>query len=147
MSKPDFVMQTYIKTSQDRLWDALTGEDSVAHFHFMASHAKKEDDAIVSYMADGSKLIAIRYLSSDPKTRLECAFEPNWMDVPASRVVYMISVERDYCCLTVEHYDLNEAVVAGEGVADGWARWASGLKSWLETGQDTHFGSRADDAA
>ena len=36
-----------------------------------------------------------------------------------------------------ENLDLK--VVIGEGEADGWTRWASGLKTYLETGETKRF--------
>ncbi|WP_415403648.1 ArsR/SmtB family transcription factor [Tateyamaria sp. SN3-11] len=142
MSKPDFVMQTFIKTTQDRLWDALSDEKNVAHYHFMASHATRDGDRTTLFLPDGTELMSNVILKTDPKSRMECTFEPNWDGGGApSRVVYLVKPEGDFVCLTIEHYDLTFPVVAGEGVADGWARWAAGLKTWLETGADAHFGS------
>ena len=47
-------------------------------------------------------------------------------------MVYLIEPEGPQCKLTIEHYD----IAAGqEGVAEGWARLAASLKSYLETGQ------------
>ncbi|MEO0765344.1 MAG: SRPBCC domain-containing protein [Pseudomonadota bacterium] len=144
MSKPDFVMQTYIKTSQDRLWDALSDENNVAHYHFMASHATRDGDRTTMFLPDGTALMSNVVLKTDPKSRMECTFEPHWEGGGApSRVIYLMEPEGDFVKLTIEHYDLTFPVVPGEGVADGWARWAAGLKTWLETGQDAHFGSAA----
>ena len=145
MSKPDFVMETYIKTTQDRIWDVLMDEKAIAHYHFMASHGTRNGDAITMHTPDGAPMLTNRLTASDPKSRMECTFEPHWEGGGApSRVVYLIKPEGDFVRLTVEHYDLTFPVVHGEGVADGWVRWASGLKTWLETGQDTHIGSMAD---
>lgn len=144
MTKPDFVMQTYIKSTQDRVWDALADPQNVAHFHFMASHATREADKTTMFLPDGTALLTNILLSSDPKSRMECTFEPHWVGGgDPSRVIYLIEPQGDFVKLTVEHYDLGGPVAAGEGVADGWARWAAGLKTWLETGKDAHFGSRS----
>ncbi|MEL7516167.1 MAG: SRPBCC domain-containing protein [Pseudomonadota bacterium] len=147
MSKPDYIMQTYIKTTQDRLWDALSDEKNVAHYHFMASHASRDGDRVVMHLPDGTALMSSVLLKADPKSRMECTFEPHWDGGGApSKVIYVIEPEGEFCKLTIEHYGLTLPVVPGEGVADGWARWAAGLKTWLETGQDAHFGSRAQTA-
>jgi hypothetical protein len=34
MSEPDFIMQTFIRCSQDALWTALMQADDVARYHF-----------------------------------------------------------------------------------------------------------------
>lgn len=144
MQKPDFVMQTYIKTTQARLWDALTDEASVARHHFMASHATRDGDRVTMFLADGTPLLSNAVVKTDPESRMECTFEPHWEGGGApSRVVYLIAPEGDHVKLTVEHYGLTFPVVPGKGVSDGWARWAAGLKTWLETGQDAHFGAMA----
>ena len=143
MQKPDFVMQTFIKTSQDRMWDALADERNVAHYHFMASHATRDGARITMFLPDGTPLMSNVILATDPKSRMEATFEPHWDGGGApSRVIYLLEPEGDFVKLTIEHYDLTFPVVPGKGVADGWARWAAGLKTWLETGQDAHFGTR-----
>jgi uncharacterized protein YndB with AHSA1/START domain len=145
--KPDFVLQTYIRCSQDALWDALADERNVAHYHFMASHATRDGDTVVMRLPDGSPMLTNIMLESDPKSRMVCTFEPHWEGGGApSKVIYLLKPEGAFCQLTVEHYDLTFPVVPGQGVADGWARWAAGLKTWLETGEPAHFGSRAEAA-
>ena len=147
MGKPDFMMQTYIKTTPDLLWDALSDEKNVAHYHFMASHATRDGETVIMHLPDGTPLMSSKLLKADPKTRMECTFEPHWEGGgAASRVVYVIKPEGDFCVLTIEHYDLTFPVVPGEGVSDGWSRWAAGLKTWLETGDPAHFGSRSETA-
>ena len=39
-TKPDFVMATYIRCSQDALWDALSDPANIVHWHFMATRAE-----------------------------------------------------------------------------------------------------------
>ncbi len=147
MPKPDFVMQTFIKCTQDALWSALTQPDDVKHYHFIAAAARGRMDTVGERMVyengGGEEIVANKVIAVDPKTRIEVSFEPSWAgpDMAHSRCVYLIEPMPDHCCLTVEHYD----IPAGqEGVSDGWARTLSGLKSWLETGQDTHFGPRGE---
>ena len=139
-TKPDFVMQTFIRCTKDALWDALTNPDQVIHYHFMATSAKGHltDEGQATYYAGPAEMLVIKTLSSNPKDRLEMGFEPKWApDMAASRCVYVIAEEGPNCSLTIEHYD----IPAGqEGVADGWVRLAAGLKTYLETGQPSRFG-------
>ncbi len=53
-------------------------------------------------------------------------------EAPPSRNVYLIEPQGDLCKLTIEHYDM---APGQEGFAEGWARLASSLKSYLETGK------------
>ncbi|MEO1364767.1 MAG: helix-turn-helix domain-containing protein, partial [Pseudomonadota bacterium] len=75
MSKPDFVMETYIKTTQDRLWDVLMDEKAIAHYHFVASHGTRNGDTITMHHPDGAPMLTNTLLSSDPKSRMEWSFE------------------------------------------------------------------------
>lgn len=144
MTKPDFMMQTYIRCTQDALWAALEDETSIAQFHFMPVTGERDGDTITMRLPDGSPMLTNRLISATPKSRMECTFEPHWEGGGGpSRVVYLITPEGAHCKLVIEHYDLTFPVVPGEGVADGWARWADGLKTWLETGQPARFGDPA----
>ena len=37
MTRPDFVMQTFIRCKQDALWEALTDASQMARYHFLAT--------------------------------------------------------------------------------------------------------------
>jgi uncharacterized protein YndB with AHSA1/START domain len=88
-------------------------------------------------LPDGSVMLGTRVLSVTPKSRLEVDFRPAWgEDRTPTRVVYHVAPEGDACRLTIEHWGLS--ALQG-GVADGWARVASGLKSHLETGRAERF--------
>ena len=140
MSKPDFMMQTYIRCTRDALWDALTDPVQVSAYHFMSEDARREGDTLVTYLPDGTVMLRERRIKLDPKSRIEATFEPQWDEgIPASKTVMLIDVEGGHCRLTVEHYDLAFPVIEGEGIADGWQRWAAGLKTWLETGETVRF--------
>lgn len=136
MSKPDFVMETYIKTTAQKLWDALTQPDLIGQYYIMSA---KPDTSILemgptSYnTADGRPLLSGTVLSIEEPKRLEMTFEPHWGENrQASRVVYEIEVENDLCKLSILHYALP---AAQDGVKTGWARIISGLKTLLETGK------------
>ena len=140
MSKPDYMMETYIDCTEDALWDALTDPAQMTAYHFAAYRVALEGDTYVFYMPDGSIMMKNRTLSVTPKTRIEATFEPVMEgDIPASRQVFIITQEANYMKVTIEHYNLHFPVVPGRGVADGWPRWAAGLKSWLETGKAVKF--------
>lgn len=142
-TKPDFVHQTFIRCTQDALWDALTKADQIAQYHFACNGA--EGDAEIGVPTkmlreDGSTMLVQRTIKLDPKSRIESTFEPNWFesDNIASRIVFLIEAEGSHCKLTCEHYDIP---VGQEGVAEGWARHIASLKSWLETGTAIKMGT------
>ncbi|MEM8823383.1 MAG: SRPBCC domain-containing protein [Pseudomonadota bacterium] len=139
-TKPDFVMSTFIRCTQDALWAALTDADEMGRWHFLASKVRREGDAYEFDFASGERMLTCRTLEADPKTRLVTTFELHGEgDGAPSRVIYLIKPEGTHCQLTLEHYELTFPVIPGQGIADGWSRWAAGLKTWLETGEATHF--------
>lgn len=140
--KPDFIMETFIRTTQDRLWDALTDPENVIHYHFVKCRGEgamsKEGDRMSYVGPDGGEMLAHTVRAIDPKSRIDVTFEPNWTGeaMTHSRCVYLIEPQGTFCKLTLEHYDLP---ADQPGISDGWARTISGLKTWLETGQDVQF--------
>ncbi|WP_299777764.1 helix-turn-helix domain-containing protein [uncultured Roseobacter sp.] len=140
MTKPDFMMQTYIHCTQDALWHALTDAEANAAYNFVAGSCVREDNKLILKFEDGTPMLILTETKLTPKTRIESTFEPHWAgpEVPLehSRFVYLIEPQGENCMLTLEHYD----IPAGqEGVADGWHRTLAGLKTWLETGQSVRF--------
>ncbi|SEW22941.1 transcriptional regulator, ArsR family [Cognatiyoonia koreensis] len=136
MGKPDFMMQTFIGCTQDALWAALTEADKMAAYHFACNVVEGNalvDEATTFIRPDGSAMLRQVTTAVDPKTRIAMTFEPLFMgpDAPASHMVYLIEPQGDMCKLTIEHYDM---APGQEGFAEGWARLASSLKTYLETG-------------
>ncbi|MEM7489814.1 MAG: SRPBCC domain-containing protein [Pseudomonadota bacterium] len=138
-TKPDFVLSTYIRCSQDALWRALTDADAVAKYDFLGQTAERQGDLLVYKTPDGTVTLHTREVELHPKTRIVTTFEPKWEpDAETSRVTYDIATEGDYCKLTVTHSDLRHD--PDGGTADGWHRTLAGLKTWLETGKPANFG-------
>lgn len=138
MSKPDFVMSTFIQCTQDALWDALTDAETAAAYNFMAARVERAGNRLIYYTPDGNEMLTCSESKLDPKSRIESTFEPAWEGpgMAKSRFVYLIEPQAAFCKLTVEHYD----IPAGqEGVADGWGRTFAGLKTWLETGATVKY--------
>jgi DNA-binding transcriptional ArsR family regulator/uncharacterized protein YndB with AHSA1/START domain len=136
MGKPDFMMQTFIRCTQDALWAALTEADQMAAYHFACNVV--EGNAVVDRTTafikpDGNAMLNQTTTALDPKSRIAMTFDPVFMGpgAPASHMVYLIESQGDNCKLTIEHYDM---APGQEGFAEGWARLASSLKSYLETG-------------
>jgi DNA-binding transcriptional ArsR family regulator/uncharacterized protein YndB with AHSA1/START domain len=136
MGKPDFMMQTFIRCTQDALWDALTRADQMAAYHFLCNevHCDALPGNVTRFVKpDGEDMLRQVTTELDPKSRIAMTFEPLFMgpDAPASHMVYLIEPQGEVCKLTIEHYDL---APGQEGFAEGWARLAASLKSYLETG-------------
>lgn len=142
MSKPDFMMATYIDCSHDALWDALTKGELMGRYHFACdtvtgAHEAPGDVIDMHFPAGGGVMLSNRVIAIDPKRRIEMSFQPGWAEnAPESRCVYVLEPQPSGMKLTIEHYDL---AADQDGIADGWARFAAGLKTWLETGKAHRF--------
>ncbi|MBV0912568.1 ArsR/SmtB family transcription factor [Anianabacter salinae] len=138
--KPDLVMHTFIRCTRDALWDALSDPGQMSAWHFLSPKVVLEDDTYTYHTPDGGVMMRCRTIEATPKSKIVSTFEPEWEGGGApSRTVFLIDEEGAHCRLTIEHYDLTFPVVPGEGVHDGWQRWAAGLKTYLETGEAVRF--------
>lgn len=142
MTKPTYILQTYIRCSQDALWSALRDADAVVHYDFIGQTATRTDDVLTYFAPDGSTTLKAREIDVTLQTRLVTTFEPLWApDLAPSQITYDIEVFGDYCRLTVTHVGILPE--DHDEVADGWARSMAGLKTWLETGTPANFGDPA----
>jgi DNA-binding transcriptional ArsR family regulator/uncharacterized protein YndB with AHSA1/START domain len=139
--KPDFMLETFIRTTPQKLWEALTSAELSRQFHFAkaAFTGKVAAGEPYEYLRpDGGVMLSGTILQADPYNRLEMTFIPGWGDGErkASRNVYEIKALGHVTKLTVLHFDIPPGY---EGVAEGWAQIVASLKSLLETGQGLDF--------
>ena len=135
------VFEIYIKTSPERLWEAITDSEMRKRYSFGVG--------IESDWQEGSEYLArvpgVIDISSgenvevDPPRRLVQTFKALWSeDVECegtSRVTWEIEpVGDDSCQLRVIHDQLPEG--ANNQLWGGWPMILSGLKTLLETGED-----------
>ena len=140
--KPDFMLETFIRTTPEKLWEALTSGDISKRYYIAgaAIHGAMEPDTPYEYLtADGKVMLSGIVLAADPPKRLEMTFLPGWVGPNAkpSRNVYEIEAVGDLTKLTILHFDLP---AGQEGLKEGWAKIAASLKSLLETGEALNFG-------
>jgi uncharacterized protein YndB with AHSA1/START domain len=135
------VFEIYIRTSPERLWEAITDPDTRARYQF---GARVESDwapgsgYTVEHAGAGRALVEGENLEVDPPRRLVQSFHAVWDEGVAaqgtSRVTWEIEPVGDSCRLTVIHDQLPDG--ADEHLYGGWPMILSGLKTWLETGQE-----------
>ena len=134
------VFEIYIRTTPERLWDAITDPAARAKYHFGASvHTDWAEGSPYTLdhpgadapLAEGENLVV------DPPRRLVQSMHTLWSDeaerAGTSRVTWEIEAVGDSCRLTVTHDQL--AGDAPPELYGGWPMILSGLKTWLETGQ------------
>jgi uncharacterized protein YndB with AHSA1/START domain len=134
------VYEIYIKTTPERLWQAITDPEIRAKYNFGAAlRGEWTPGAHLEMGAPGAGglLGEAEVLEVDPPRRLVHTLTALWgEDVKAegaSRVTWQIEPVGDSCHLTVVHDQLREG--ANEQLYGGWPMILSGLKTWLETGE------------
>jgi uncharacterized protein YndB with AHSA1/START domain len=134
------VFEIYIKTTPERLWEAITDDALRRQYNFgvgidtdwtpgsryQGTHPQAPDP-----ITEGENL------EVDPPRRLVQSFTALWSDAAksegTSRVTWEIEQVADSCRLTVTHDQLREG--ASDELYGGWPMILSGLKTLLETGE------------
>ncbi len=82
--KPDYVLQTYIRTTQDALWDALTNPDkTVLYYYNSRLKTDLQPGSPFQYFgADGGLMLDGEVVEVTPKTRIVSTFLAPWADNP-----------------------------------------------------------------
>jgi uncharacterized protein YndB with AHSA1/START domain/DNA-binding transcriptional ArsR family regulator len=133
------VFEIYIKTTPERLWEAITDPKLRARYSFgVETHSAWTPGSSYAASAPGGIDIAAgENLEVDPPRRLVQSFTALWSDevkaAGTSRVTWEIIPVRDSCRLTVIHDRLPEG--ANPELYGGWPMILSGLKTLLETGE------------
>jgi uncharacterized protein YndB with AHSA1/START domain len=134
------VFEIYIRTTPERLWEAITCPEIRAKYNFGAS--VKSDWQVGSRLEMGSPradgiLGEGEVLEIDPPWRLVHTLIALWgEDVKAegaSRVTWQITQIEDSCHLQIVHDQLRDG--ANDQLFGGWPMILSGLKTWLESGE------------
>jgi uncharacterized protein YndB with AHSA1/START domain/DNA-binding transcriptional ArsR family regulator len=134
VDKPTFVYVTYIESSAQRVWDALTDADLTAEYW---GHSNVSDWQVGSTWehrrTDGSGIADVvgTVLESEPPRMLAITFGGP-AEAP-SRVRFDIEPHGEIVRLTVTHEDLADRSEL-EAASAGWPAVLANLKSLLETG-------------
>jgi uncharacterized protein YndB with AHSA1/START domain len=134
------VFEIYIKTTPERLWEAITDAEMRRRYSFGVGIRSDwtEGSSYTADHPDGGLLCEGENLEVDPPRRLVQTFRALWdEDVRregTSRVTWDIEPVGDSCRLTVTHDELREG--ANGQIYGGWPMILSGLKTLLETGED-----------
>jgi DNA-binding transcriptional ArsR family regulator len=129
------VFEIYIKTTPERLWEALTDGEMRGKYTFAVN--------VESDWTPGSAYRGVHpnfpgaIIEVDPPRRLVQSHRAHWSDdvesEGTSRVTYEIEPVADSCRLTVTHDQLRAG--ANSEIYGGWPMILSGLKTLLETGE------------
>lgn len=136
-----FVYVTYIRTTPEKLWEALTSPQFQKQYWF-GMHQEcdwKVGSPWKILFSDGRVADAGEVLESDPPCRLVLKwrneFRPELKEEGYSRCTYEIEHDAGVTKLTITHTIDRDGARFIEAVSGGWPKVLSSLKSLLETGE------------
>ncbi|MEV5978696.1 metalloregulator ArsR/SmtB family transcription factor [Streptomyces sp. NPDC052114] len=139
-AKPSYVYVTYIESTPEKVWHALTDAELTAAYwgHSNVSDGEwRTGSGWAHRRVDGSEIddVVGEVVESTPPTRLVTTWtEPGAEEgTEPSRVTFDIEPHGGIVRLTVTHVDL-PSEADREAVGSGWPAVLSNLKSLLETG-------------
>jgi len=138
------VFEIYIKTTPERLWEAITNPEMRQKYTFgvgvysdWSPGSPYKAKAGAATTSPSMTICEGENLEVDPPRRLVQSFRALWSDdvkrEETSRVTWAIEPVGDSCRLTVTHDQLREG--ASAELYGGWMMVLSGLKTLLETGE------------
>lgn len=139
MPKPEFVYVTYIETTAERLWDALTSSEFTRRYWFNTE--VRSDWKVGSSFAlvmDGKTTDVGEILEADRPRRLSYTFkhalDEELRKEPPSKVVFTLEPFGKVVKLTLTHEGFVEGGKMLDGISKGWPAILASLKSLLESG-------------
>ncbi len=135
------VFEIYIKTSPERLWQAITDPALRSKYSFGVAiltdwRKGSHYDGVPEQFPD-MKVIEGENVEVDPPRRLVQTFRALWSEAVkaegTTRVTWEITQVADSCRLLVTHDRLRAG--ANSEIYGGWPMILSGLKTLLETGE------------
>lgn len=141
MEKSKFVYVTYIHTTPEKLWQALTDPEVIRRYFAGVTQESAWTPGASWRMIkpDGTVSDSGEVLEIEPQRKLVLKwrneFRPEWRAEGDSRMTYEIETEGEKVKLTVIHeIDAPQSKLI-EAVSGGWPYILSSLKTLLETGE------------
>ena len=137
MNNSDFIYTTYIRSTPEKVWNALTNPEFIRQYwggYENISDWKKGSKW--QHVSDkGETMVIGEVLESNPPTRLVYSWaEPNDPS-DVSKVTFEIDQNEEMVCLRVTHGNFKAGSTMRGKISQGWPKVISSLKSFLETGE------------
>jgi uncharacterized protein YndB with AHSA1/START domain len=145
--RPPYVYVIYIRTTAEKLWEALTSSDFTRRYWCEVTHDTtwKPGSSWALKTPDGRLADVGEVIEFDPPRRLVVSWahtlKPEFKTKGHSRCTFELEPAADSIKLTITHalgtMDPTEANTTKffEGISGGWPAILSSLKSLLETGE------------
>jgi uncharacterized protein YndB with AHSA1/START domain len=140
MPKPEFIYISYIETTPEKLWEALTSSQFTKRYWWDTSVVSDwKVGSPFSLVLNGKTTDVGEILEADRPRRLSYTFrhilnEAAGKERP-SRVTFVLEQHGKLVKLTLTHENFAEDSVVIDGISKGWPAILSSLKSLLETGK------------
>lgn len=139
MPKPDFVYVTYIRTTPDKLWEALTSSDFSRRYWFGTEFRSDFKVGSPFALVMGGKVTDTgEILEADRPRRLSYTFKHELDDEMrkegATKVVFTLAPHGELVKLTLTHEGFGKDSKLLDGISKGWPAILASLKSLLESG-------------
>ena len=138
--KSSFLYVTYIRTTPEKLWRALTEPEFTRQFWAATTQVCdwKVGSSWKLMIPDGRVADAGEVLEIDPPRRLVLSWRNEFTELRAegfSRMTYLLEPQGEMVKLTVSHEMPHPGSNFIDKVSNGWPIILSSLKSLLETGE------------
>ena len=139
MPRPEFVYVTYIETTPERLWQALTSSEFSKRYWFNTElQSNFKVGSPFALVMDGTTTDVGEILEADPPRRLSYTFRhvlnEEARKEPPTKVVFMLEKHGNLVKLTLTHENFAVGSELLDGISKGWPAILASLKSLMETG-------------
>ena len=141
MAKSSFVYVTYIRTTEEKLWEALTDSQFVRKYWFDATIdcTWKKESTWKMFFADGRLADMGKILEIDPPRRIMIHWQNEWKlefkaEGPTRCTIELQPMDRGVKLTITHEIDRSESELI-KALSAAWPVTVSNLKSLLETGE------------
>ncbi len=137
MSNINLVYTTYIRSTVEKVWAAITTPEFTRQYwgqHENISDWRKGSKWQHVDGAEKSVRITGEVIECTPPQRLVFTWAEPSNPTDVSKVTFELETIEDMVCLKVTHSELASDSIMANKVSGGWPRVLSSLKSFLETG-------------
>ncbi|HTO08999.1 MAG TPA: SRPBCC domain-containing protein [Myxococcota bacterium] len=140
MSLPALVLEVEIKSTPEKIWEAITSPDWTRRYFFdSAVRSEFRRGAKIEWNGtSGNTMADGEIVEIDPPWKLVTTWRSLWQPElapePASRVTWEIEERANGCLLRVTHDRLDASPKTRAAVTPGWRRILDGLRDCVQAG-------------